>query len=463
MSPRPAGTAPEDDELSARLRSALRAEAEAVAPFSGRTRSIAAIHDWAAKRRRARRRALSGATGLVVACTLGISAAVLANRPPAPTSVGVTAPVEPQLGAPLHHPTAAPVPAPAMVPGGAVPAGFEPLSATFVTPDIGYVLGVVPCTGGGCPLLASTTDGGSTWVSLGDPDPAGTVALDLGSPLGVHLGLRFADQEHGWIYGYVGSSPVLWWTSDGGTTWSSLQPAAVSGGEIVALEAMEGRAEAVVVRAEPSGVQVASADKASPAWKEVSLPLSAGPRSDPTPELVLQGNAGWLVVEDPGFVSAARLTRYGTWERWSPSCTNPAQRVLLAAASSTDLFELCQPTSEGARATVYRSRTGGTPGSWAYEARTPPGLDPQALAANRADSFAVAGSLDGRAVIYLHTPGSWTGPTWSGSGRFSELGFEDPTQGIAIVRSAGSSEMLMTFDGGARWGAVDFQRTPPGH
>lgn len=467
MSPRPAPLPEDDDPILERLRHTLRVEADAVVPFSGRSRSIAAIHDWAARRRRKRRRVLTGAAGLVAVCLVGLSAALVADRPAPPTSVGVTAPVGARGNGPARR-----APAPthssgptrsgaASVPAGAVPPGFEPLSATFVTPAIGYVLGTAPCAGGRCPLLASTVDGGSTWSNLGDPDPSTSAGLALDAPTSFHLGVRFADQEHGWIYGYIGSTPVLWWTSDAGTAWSDLRPPALAGGEVATLEAMDGRAEAVLVRGEPSGVQVVSAPKASPTWKTVSFTLPAGHRADPTPQLVLQGNAGWLVEEDPTFAAAARLTRYGTWKQWSPSCAGPGERVLLGAVSATDLFEVCQPVGSNGGAEVLQSQRAGDPGSWAHTARTPYGLDPQAFAANRADSFAVAGQQAGRAVIDLHTAGSWTTAAWSGSGRFTQLGFEDPTQGIALVRSAHSASMLMTYDGGRHWSRVDFQRSPP--
>jgi hypothetical protein len=468
VSPAAAPLPPEDDDaLLDRLRHALRCEADAVVPFSGRARSIAAIHDWAARRRRRRHRAMTGAAGLVAICLVALSAAVIAGRADHSTSVGVTAPTSTRSGDLLrppqdnHTPSSRPTPsALGAVPAGAVPAGFEPLSATFVTPAIGYVLGTASCGSARCPLLASTTDGGSTWASLGDPDPSTSAGLDLGSPTSVHLGVRFADQEHGWIYGYLGSTPVLWWTSDAGTTWSDLQPSALAGGEVAALEAMDGRAQAIVVRGEPSGVQVVSTPKTSPVWKTVSTILPAGHQGNPSPQLALQGSSGWLVEQDPTFVTGARLTRYGTWQRWSPPCATTSDRVLLAAPSATEVLALCQPAGSDGDASVYRSERAGNPGTWTQTARTPYGLDPQAFAANTADSFALAGQQSGRAVIELHTPTSPIRAAWSGSGGFTQLGFEDPAQGIAMIRSADASSMLMTYDGGSRWSQVDFQRSP---
>ncbi len=467
MSPAPVPLPPDDDELVARLRVALRAEADAVAPFSGRIRSISAIHDWAARRRAARRRASAAVAALVAVALVGVGTAALSLHPSGSTSVGVSAPAASQQPFRMRHPAPAPLGASgsssaAAVPAGEVPVGFDPLSATFVTPAIGYVLGTAPCGARRCLLLASTLDGGSTWSNLGDPAPAGVTLPSLGPLPSVHLGVRFADQEHGWIYGYVGNSPVLWWTTDAGTTWRSLSPAALAGGEVAALESTAGRAEAVVVRAEPPGVQMVTAPKASAAWKPVSAVLPAGHTAAPTPQLVLQRTAGWLLEEDPAYVAGARLDATGTWKSWSPSCATSAFRVMVAAVSTTDVVELCQATSSNGDATVYQSLHAGNAGTWRYLTQTPWGLDPQAFAANRGDSFAVAGRRGNRAEIVLHTPGSWVTPAWSGPGRVTELGFEDPGQGIAVVRTATSSRMLMTFDAGYRWGSVDFQRRQPG-
>src|SRR5207244_13617015 len=53
--------------------------------------------------------------------------------------------------------------------GSAVPAGFEPVSATFISSADGWVLGSVPCQDARCPAIVRTTDGGSTWSSIPAP------------------------------------------------------------------------------------------------------------------------------------------------------------------------------------------------------------------------------------------------------------------------------------------------------
>jgi photosystem II stability/assembly factor-like uncharacterized protein len=57
--------------------------------------------------------------------------------------------------------------------------------------------------------LLKTTDGGANWSR---------VEVTQGPDVDVKLaGLRFADREHGWVYGEMGA---LFATSDGGSTWT---------------------------------------------------------------------------------------------------------------------------------------------------------------------------------------------------------------------------------------------------
>ena len=88
-------------------------------------------------------------------------------------------------------------------------AGFKPASVTFVSASQGFVLGVVPCATGSCPVLASTSNAGATWAIRGAAPGAVT------GPSPAISKVRFATKNDGWAFG-----PQLWSTHDGGRTWS---------------------------------------------------------------------------------------------------------------------------------------------------------------------------------------------------------------------------------------------------
>lgn len=455
MTARPAPLPAEDEPLVGRLRETFRLEAEAVAPFTGRYRSIAAIHDWRARRRAARRRAAGAilAVAAVAAVTAaGVSAAVVANRP-AGTNVVAAPGIRSGVIGRLHQARSmTPTVGAASVPE--VPASFAPLAATFVTSDIGYTLGTVACPWVRCLTLAGTLDGGRTWTDLGTPVPAGTT-LGLPASGPIALSMRFSDQDDGWIYGNVGTQYVLWWTGDAGHTWRAVGQKVTGGGSVTALEATGGRAQAAVVRGAPAGVTVISSAQSSTTWSQTSPRLRLAGTTTPATDLVLQQQGGWLVVNAPTFVSGARLASPGRWVPWTPVAASGAT-VHLAADSATDVFEAAQPAQGAAGAALYHSTDGGL--QWSSIARLPAGLRVEALAAPTVGTVAVAGADGGRTVIQMSDDSWLTAQTvWSGSGPVSELGFEDAQQGIALI----GSRLLMTYDGGAHWAGVDFQHRPP--
>ncbi|MHB1928188.1 MAG: beta propeller repeat protein [Acidimicrobiales bacterium] len=459
MSPSTAQIPPDDDPIVERLRETLRLEAEAVAPFTGRLRSIAAIHDWRARRQAARRRVATAVAAVAAVAVIGVSAAVVANQPVRSTAVGVGGgPVsQPLLHPQTQNPATKPAVSKPVASGGLVPmpANFAPLSATFVTTRIGYVLGTVPCSRVRCLELAGTLDGGGTWRDLGVPDPSGTTPLALPTSGAVDLSMRFSDQSNGWIYGHVDTQYVLWWTGDAGASWQAVGQAQTEGGVVTSLEATAQRAEAAVVRAPGGDMTMISSPQAAAAWKTVSPTLPAG-GSNPSTDLVLQGHAGWVVDNAPTFVAGARLSPSGGWTSWKPICAT-GTRVQLAAVSAHVLFEECQ-ASTGA-ATVYQSTNGGT--SWFGAGQGPAGLKIQGFAAASQTTLAVAGRVGNQTVIELseNAGANWT-IVWRGSGTVTQLGFEDPAQGIALVASGSRAELLMTYFYGRAWSQRDFQLAP---
>ena len=110
----------------------------------------------------------------------------------------------------------------------AVPAGFRPAWASFLSPGSGFVLGGVGCTPGkACTArLVATTDGGARWhvvkapaVRLSDLSAGGSVSRVV-----------FASARVGWLYG-----PGLWSTRDGGADWRTGRQAPSAGDHGTAL------------------------------------------------------------------------------------------------------------------------------------------------------------------------------------------------------------------------------------
>ncbi len=108
--------------------------------------------------------------------------------------------------------------------GTAVPAGFVPRSATFISDRTGWVLGRARCLRGPgqCDAVVRTRNGGRTWRAV----PAPATGPDQVAQV------RFADERNGFVTGRV-----LWVTHDGGSTWTGVSGQA----DVTALEAAAGR------------------------------------------------------------------------------------------------------------------------------------------------------------------------------------------------------------------------------
>jgi photosystem II stability/assembly factor-like uncharacterized protein len=190
--------------------------------------------------------------------------------------------------------------------------GFAPVSVTFTSAEVGWVLGVVPAGAGVRLAAAHTVDGGSTWAQL----PAPQLAFGANATAS-DARIRFADPVDGWIAApSTGStSPfltTLWSTHDGGRSWR--QAAVPGGGRIAALEASSGAVHLVNFGSDGLHLQLHSTPAARNAWvpSPTTLPMGAGPV--PAAELVLHGEAGWLVENGRTVVAGARLAS-GSWQR----------------------------------------------------------------------------------------------------------------------------------------------------
>jgi hypothetical protein len=194
-----------------------------------------------------------------------------------PTTIGSSRTTAPPSSPPASPPTTL-----------AKPSGFLAQSASFVTANDGYVLGVVPCSSSACLALRSTNDRGANWATVTPPP---TTLGDGSGTTGVS-NLHFADAEDGWAFG-----PALWATHDGGIHWQAVNV----GGTVVAMASGTGTVYAVVVEPCQSGeVQCRYAGHLfrSPAgqdhWTEV--PNVSAQFAPDSSSLVVEGQTVYLLT-----------------------------------------------------------------------------------------------------------------------------------------------------------------------
>jgi photosystem II stability/assembly factor-like uncharacterized protein len=410
-------------------------------------------------RQRVSSRSLGSAFGLLAVGVAIVAVAVLARPGAIPPGVGASpsAPVGttvPAASTPAPSSSAA-VATPAPTPQGAkVPAGFQPVSATFVSSADGWVLGSIPCSGARCPAIVRTTDGGSTWSAIGAPrTKMGNGSLPgLMNGTGIS-GLRFANASNGWAFG-----PELWATHDGGATWARVVIAGLPAtAAVAALEAAHGSVHAVAYDGDHDFRIATSAIRADD-WRlaDVRVPVGAGPV--PQIQLVLAGDAGWVLQNDRTVVNGARLLA-GTWLSWDPPCLDVVGPALLAASSATDLIAVCD---EGVMSTpsgehLYSSKDGGV--TFSRVGGRLPINSAVAVATPDGSTIVVAGSNASGAALLTSFDGGRTWPSTLNAGNVGiiQLGFTTKTQGLLITRNQSDvGTMLMTHDGGRTWSRVAF-------
>ena len=368
---------------------------------------------------------------------------------PTPTSGTATASASPSpVASASASATAAPsTPAPTPI------AGFEAASVTFVSSQDGWVLGTV----GGSVALARTQDGGTTWTSV-TPPPTG---FYTGSGSTGVSGIRFANQQDGWAYGYD-----LFATQNGGASWTQVALPGLNASSgatpIQDLETSDGSVDAVITGS--SGFVIDTAPDGSNAWTSSPTTLAYGAGPVPDAQLVLQGSSGWVVENDRVVAGGARL-QSGSWSTWTPPCTATGGPAVLAPSSAANLFAVCSQgiwASGPVSVRAYVSTTAGS--SFTELASALPFTSPQVgrygdsppAAASPSTSVLAVGN--GGDILTSFDGGSTWGTTYTGAGSTSldYVGFTTSSEGVAIEASLTSSTglLVMTRDGGHTWAAV---------
>jgi photosystem II stability/assembly factor-like uncharacterized protein len=402
-----------------------------------------------ARRHRMRAGGLAAVTAAVVVAaglTLlsGSSSSTRVATNPAPTVPTPTAvaPTVPTTAAPSTTTTAAPVAGP---PAGPVPADFSPASVTFVSTRTGWVLGP-SCTSGSCPVaLLRTTDGGNSWGRI----PAPPTRYSMDSASGVR-DVRFANTQDGWAFG-----PELWATHDGGTHWHQITVDPSPQLMVEDVEAVNGTVHAAYLT---DKVHIATSAVGEDAWRTspTSVELGAGPV--PAARITLQGGSGWLIENDRTVVGGARLVG-GSWQPWTPPCASAGGPATLTASTATDVVALCQEgvwSGSVLADRVYVSTDGGTTFKLGGTVPSKPSTA-TVVGSPSAGTMVVGGTTSDElhGALFRSSDG---GGTWDMVYRgdkesaWIDLGLTTPTNGVAIVRTAGGgSKLLGTRDGGRTW------------
>jgi len=457
-----------DDELVEALRQTFQEKAGALKPSPG----LVPLPRSRSRRvpRPGRRLALASlATALAAAA---VAAIVTLNDHPSPAhNVSIASPastLSPPATAAGHTPpssspasstppTSAPPVTTAPIP---VPAGFQPMSVTFVSAHTGWVLGTAPCGTSTCTTLAQTSDGGATWTEVSQP----AITLNPSSPVS-DTWVRFVNLDRGWIVGRSGTQTnAMWTTDDGGKDWTQEPNPGGASATVLALEASNGVVHLVDLEAGTGADRIFTSPVGTQDWTSSPVAPTFGAGPVPSSQMVLLGGAGWIVDVNRTVVSGARLGAGGSWTDWTPPCSDANGPGYLAASSTSNLYAVCAEGVWGTPAPgttpnsewLYASTNGGN--SFSQVGQLPPGSNAGLIAAGPGTATIVEGG--GSGIIATFDGGkSWQ--TVSTVAGINYVGFTTATQGVAISEQSGGSSgprmtMLMTRDGGHTWIPVAF-------
>ena len=361
---------------------------------------------------------------------------------------------------------------------GAVPSGFYPSSATFVSSTDAFALGGVACSSsptGWCAELAASTNTGGSWTAV----PMSGIPLVERAPIGQPksaangvTSVRFANSSVGYAFG-----PALYLTTDGGLSWTKLSVPGVTGlgtTELVhSLEIGGGTATALLVPASGTGT-----------YYLVSAQVATAPQSF-TAETTPVANAAYggyfrnslgELVDGMRVGPGAYFRAAGTsaWTPLSASCGgvtggSPVANLFLNGSSEGIVAACSLGVAAGSsQKQVELSTNAG--GSWQTLTAPPFPGDLSAVAAGSSSNISVS-AISGASFVYSSTDGGKTWKTFTfgssplaaGGYPISDLGYTTATQAFCILGSPGDansgqvqSQMYITGNGGSTWSTVSF-------
>ena len=334
-------------------------------------------------------------------------------------------------------------------PSTPVPQGFEAASVTFVSPEMGWVLGT-SCAGTSCAAtLFRTDDAGKSWSAIPAPPIVGDVPGNDGE-------VRFANAEDGWVVARSSTAPYsqLWATFDGGSQWHIVPfPAPVGNDTISDLETANGVVYASFC-GDPDRIGLSPVNVSDWTLSTTSLQIGAGPVCGL--QIVLQGKDGWLMNVDRTVIDGVHLDN-GLWTPWNPPCEDNAGPGELAASDPDHSVAVCEGGvySGPAAVEMYSSSNGGA--TFVLAPHSLP-QDDYGPCASPSPGVIIIGSSGQTDLIGSFDGGEQWSPEYSpptGEG-WQYVGFTTSTQGVAIQENG---TVVMTFDGGHNWEPVNFPTT----
>jgi hypothetical protein len=324
----------------------------------------------------------------------------------------------------------------------AVPAGFRPGSASFVTAKAGYVLGAVNCKPGHkCKsTLVATDDAGASWRVV--PAPLGSTTDE---------NVLFSGKRTGWIFGYDG----LWVTRNGGTSWRRLR----LGGSLQGLAVSSATVYAVVTPPRKSTQELFASPTSRNRWHVVTGAGPGGPES----ALGAFGRSAWFVSGSTLWTTAGG----SPWKSYPFACARTGYQVAgITAANPSRVYFLCLNFNSSMgheRMEVMVSTDGGQTEQLAG-GKSPVIGDGGLLAVPPGNPSVLTFAASPGVPSYMARSANG-GKTWKqvgrlfGDGPWNSLQYVTRTVGWIVLGRAGlggAPELLGSTNAGASWHQVGF-------